>query len=276
MPGKKTSVLFVNTGKKEIKPVRIPTSLLRNWKKFIFTFTILLISLVGLIAWMVYSNTYDYYKNKLAAADKKFQNLARAVDIEKLKKSFQSIDSGMFRINNFLQEKGLSDGRLPNAGGMEEALAVTDLNGIANFYENFVNEAEEKIRFTPLGVPHPGKETSDFGYRYNPFSGTSVEAHPGIDFKGNTGDPIKATADGMIKFAGYRGGYGNCVIIAHANEFETLFGHLSRILAKEGQKIKAGDVIGLLGSTGRSTGPHVHYEVMKNGKRMDPETFLKL
>ena len=89
-------------------------------------------------------------------------------------------------------------------------------------------------------------------------------------------DPVRTTADGVVEFAGVKGGYGNCVIVRHKSGYETLYGHLSRILVKQNQKIETGYEIGKLGSTGRSTGPHLHYEVIKDGIKIDPARFTKL
>lgn len=134
----------------------------------------------------------------------------------------------------------------------------------------------DKIRSTPIGVPHDGYLTSRFGNRANPFSGRGAENHPGLDFKAAYGDPIRATADGVVSFSGVMNGYGNVVKIMHKSGYETLFAHMSAINATLGQAIKAGDVVGKVGSTGRSTGPHLHYEVRLNNEPLDPEQFLTL
>ena len=118
--------------------------------------------------------------------------------------------------------------------------------------------------------------TSHYGNRANPFSGRGAEDHGGLDIKGNTGDPVRATANGRVSFAGVQGGYGNVVRLVHGNGYETVFGHISRINVQTGQTIRAGDVLGLVGSTGRSTGPHLHYEVLRGGERLNPEQFLSL
>jgi murein DD-endopeptidase MepM/ murein hydrolase activator NlpD len=83
-------------------------------------------------------------------------------------------------------------------------------------------------------------------------------------------------AKGEVKFAGTKGGFGNCIILKHANGFETLYGHLSKILVSVGQQVEIGQQIGNIGSTGRSTGPHLHYEVHRNGKQVNPQLFLTL
>jgi murein DD-endopeptidase MepM/ murein hydrolase activator NlpD len=99
--------------------------------------------------------------------------------------------------------------------------------------------------------------------------------HAGIDFTAPTGTPIYATADGQVRIAGNRGnGFGNHVIIRHGYGYETLYGHMAKVKARVGQTVKRGEVIGYVGSTGKSTGPHCHYEVHKNGNKIDPVYFF--
>nr|WP_262896203.1 M23 family metallopeptidase [Sphingobacterium faecale] len=100
--------------------------------------------------------------------------------------------------------------------------------------------------------------------------------HSGVDLKGNTGDPIKATASGKVTFSGYEGEYGNVVKIKHKNGYETRYAHLSKTKVKKGETVDAGKTVGLLGSTGRSTGPHLHYEILKDDKKINPEKYFKL
>lgn len=119
-----------------------------------------------------------------------------------------------------------------------------------------------------------GHLSMTFGINPNPFTGQTY-FHDGIDCSTyRTGDPIVATADGRVTLAGWSGGYGLCVIIAHANGYYTRYGHMERILVSRGQQIKQGQTIGLLGNTGNVTGPHVHYEVILDGKLVDPLDYL--
>lgn len=115
---------------------------------------------------------------------------------------------------------------------------------------------------------------SGFGYRIDPIYKTA-KMHAGIDFAAPQGTPIYATADGVVKMAGYSdGGYGNHVVINHGYGYETLYGHMFKVKVKPGQRVKRGEVIGYVGSTGKSTGPHCHYEVHKNGQKIDPVYFF--
>lgn len=115
--------------------------------------------------------------------------------------------------------------------------------------------------------------TSNFGIRSDPFRGTA-RMHAGVDIPGPIGTPIYATADGMIERAGRAGGYGNMVEVDHGKGISTRYGHMSRILVEAGTRVERGQLIGLMGSTGRSTGSHLHYEVRIDGHAVNPAPFL--
>jgi murein DD-endopeptidase MepM/ murein hydrolase activator NlpD len=127
----------------------------------------------------------------------------------------------------------------------------------------------------PLRKPVAGDidETSPFGVRTDPFVHEAA-MHTGIDFRGDTGDPIRATAAGTVTIAGWSGGYGKMVEIDHGNGLVSRYGHLSEIDVGVGDTVRAGGIVGKLGSTGRSTGPHLHYEVRVKGEAVDPQKFL--
>ena len=141
-----------------------------------------------------------------------------------------------------------------------------------------VKDKEKLLAATPAIQPVSNADlkriASGFGYRIDPVYKT-VKLHPGLDFAAPAGTPIYATANGTVEFAGNRGdGYGNNVIINHGYGYKTLFGHMFRIKARAGQRVNRGEVIGWVGSTGKSTGPHCHYEVIKNGNKIDPIYFF--
>jgi len=118
-------------------------------------------------------------------------------------------------------------------------------------------------------LPIAGRLTSRFGLRYHPILGGSRQ-HSGVDLAAPAGSPVRASADGIVSFADWRGGYGNMIAIEHGSGLQTRFAHLSRIAVRAGQRVTKGQLIGLVGSTGRSTGPHLHYEVRQNGSAVDP------
>lgn len=116
--------------------------------------------------------------------------------------------------------------------------------------------------------------TSSFGYRRDPFTGAAA-MHSGLDFRGPTGAPIYAAAKGRVIFVGQKQGYGNVVEIGHGNGLVTRYAHMSRFASRVGQEVAAGDVIGAIGNTGRSTGPHLHFEVRVNDRAVNPRPFLE-
>lgn len=137
-----------------------------------------------------------------------------------------------------------------------------------------LESARATARDMPFGNPAPGHPvTSRYGNRIDPFLGR-LALHAGIDFQAETGQDVKATGAGKVTIAGPSTGYGNLVEIDHGQGITTRYGHMSKILVKEGDTVSAGDIIGQAGSTGRSTGPHVHYEVRRDGNPVDPNHFL--
>lgn len=134
----------------------------------------------------------------------------------------------------------------------------------------------QQLRTIPVRKPVEGEidMSSPFGMRMDPFlRGPAI--HTGIDLRGDAGEPVRATANGTVVTASWQGGYGNMVEIDHENGLSTRFGHLSKIDVKVGQTVKIGDVIGRIGSTGRSTGPHLHYETRVNDTAVDPQKFFR-
>lgn len=141
-----------------------------------------------------------------------------------------------------------------------------------------MNNKEKILASTPAIQPVSNQDltriASGFGYRIDPIYKT-IKMHAGLDFSAPQGTPIYATANGRVKIAGQSsGGYGIYVVIDHGYGYETLYGHMVRTKARSGQQVKRGEIIGYVGSTGKSTGPHCHYEVHKNGNKIDPVYFF--
>jgi murein DD-endopeptidase MepM/ murein hydrolase activator NlpD len=142
---------------------------------------------------------------------------------------------------------------------------------------NELNTLFAALHHVPLTTPVHGAQfelTSGFGGRVDPFT-RRVAFHPGVDFGGPWGSTVASTAPGVVVWAGARGGYGNMVEIDHGYGFRTRYGHLSSILVRVGSRVEKGSPIGKLGSTGRSTGPHVHYEVWLANNLKDPSTYIE-
>ena len=166
-------------------------------------------------------------------------------------------------------------------GGPLIALATSADGSIDPRFQRFglslarMDALERSIQRLPQVLPASLEYiSSGFGVRSDPFTGVNA-FHPGLDFRGPIGAPIYAAARGTVSFAGQRSGYGNCIEIAHGNGLMTRYAHLSSFRAAIGQPVEAGAVIGLIGSTGRSTGPHLHFEVRINGAAVNPRPFLE-
>jgi murein DD-endopeptidase MepM/ murein hydrolase activator NlpD len=139
---------------------------------------------------------------------------------------------------------------------------------------NTLDQVKQDARRLPLANPAPGHAvTSPFGVRTDPLIGAAA-LHSGMDFRAPVGMDAKVTAPGVVVKAGWNGGYGRMVEVDHGQGFTTRYAHLSEILVSVGEKLSAGDSVGRTGSSGRSTGPHLHYEVRHNGEAVDPLTFL--
>lgn len=160
-----------------------------------------------------------------------------------------------------------------NSGGPDDEAEVDGEN----------TEVENQLRAikataNPMNLPtmwaHLGKINNEFGFRRNPFGGRAYEFHNGMDIDGERGDMVVAPANGTVISAGFKGGYGNMVEIDHGNGLTTRYGHMSKIETETGATITRGQLIGQVGSTGRSTGPHLHYELRLNDKSINPRHFL--
>ena len=139
--------------------------------------------------------------------------------------------------------------------------------------DEYLKNQKSLLASTPSIWPTRGWVTSGFGYRKSPFTGLP-EKHEGLDIAARLGSEVRSTADGKVILAGRENGYGNMVEIDHGYGVLTRYGHNSKNLVKVGDKVKRGQVIALIGSTGRSTGPHVHYEVMVNGIPVSPRNYI--
>lgn len=168
-------------------------------------------------------------------------------------------------------------------GGPDEEANLSDIERVTVALENELRKIKDvfdknqvKLASTPSGWPVRGYITDGFGMRRNPFGGGGVESHGGLDIATNHGTAIEATADGIVIFAGMYGGYGNVVVIDHGYGVTTRYGHMSRIDVAVGQHVTRSKVIGAVGSTGRSTAPHCHYEVRLHDRPVNPLSYLSV
>ncbi len=176
------------------------------------------------------------------------------------------------RVINYSRPDGAAEMAL-NSGGpySPDQLVIED------------QEVENRLKLIqatsdPMNLPtiwaHSGKINNEFGFRKNPFGGRSYEFHNGMDIDGERGDPIVAPASGTVLRAGWQGGYGNLVEIDHGNGLITRYGHMSKVEVEAGKTVSRGVLIGYVGSTGRSTGPHLHYELLLGDRPINPRRFL--
>ncbi|MDB5574392.1 MAG: hypothetical protein JWR79_1549, partial [Tardiphaga sp.] len=201
----------------------------------------------------------------------------------------ETMESRMRRMRGVISDLGLNMAQLEAAtprGNMGGPFVPVKLDGNAGPFERQlyriqisraqVDKLNRTLALVPYRKPVVGEVefTSGFGVRSDPFLGRPA-MHTGLDFRAPTGDPIRATAIGKVVSAAYQGGYGRMVEIDHGNGLSTRYGHMSEIHVKVGDSIKIGQVIGAVGSTGRSTGPHLHYETRIDGEAVDPQKFLR-
>jgi murein DD-endopeptidase MepM/ murein hydrolase activator NlpD len=197
----------------------------------------------------------------------------------------EQIDVKARRIRSVLSDLGVDVGKpAPGVGGPYVPLK-SPRSGVSAFERQLyrinvaraqVNQYSHVLINVPVRKPVFGDVdmSSPFGMRMDPFMrGPAI--HTGIDLRGDKGDPVRVTADGKVTIAGWQGGYGNMVEVKHGNGFATRYGHMSEIDVKVGQAVHIGQTIGKIGSTGRSTGPHLHYETRIDGEAVDPQKFLR-
>lgn len=247
---------------------------------------IVLISFLGLtlVSLLSFIIAYKFYKKaeisthqkrELANQLKSQSNTLNEMSKDELvlKSRLIEIEKKLLEMQELLDKKGIN--KELSVGGAYIPADGLELSYLDNV-EKDIYELFNVIKSYPLGKPMIQTDIrSGFGYRMDPFK-SKPAFHSGIDFEAKRGQPVFATADGIVEKAGWYYSYGNTVIIKHENEFETLYGHLTRVDVEEGQRVKSGDLIGNAGSTGRSTGTHLHYEIIKSGKRLNPSKYITL
>lgn len=201
----------------------------------------------------------------------------------------EGMDSRMRRMRGVVSDLGLNLASLEAAvprsaiGGPFVPVKLTANAGAFEKQLNRINTTRAEmdrlnrtLALVPYRKPVIGEVefTSGFGVRSDPFLGRPA-MHTGLDFRAATGDPVRVTANGKVVSAGWSGGYGRMIEVDHGNGLSTRYGHLSEINVKVGEIVKIGQVVGLVGSTGRSTGPHLHYETRIDGDAVDPQKFLR-
>ncbi|MFH1702590.1 MAG: M23 family metallopeptidase [Nitrospirota bacterium] len=219
-------------------------------------------------------NAFEYQsmKNKLNYYSKQFSEMKVTMwSLKKAEKEFRRL----FSLSS--KEKVLENIDNPGSGSIDmENLKKEIAKSMQKISEikNYLSLQKDIYLATPAGLPVRGTATSKYGKREHPRSGVE-EFHSGIDISTSPGTPVSATADGIVSFSGWNGGSGNLVVLEHGFGYSTFYAHNKMNTVKVGQKVRRGDVIGYIGSTGNTTGPHVHYEIWKDGSSVNPKKYIE-
>ena len=215
----------------------------------------------------------DYYMMKKKYADMSVQFQSMKTTIRSLKESEMEFKR-LFSLGS--RKKVLDAVTQDNSDGSinveELKRQISESMKSVSEIKNYLAKEQDIYRATPQGLPVDGKLSSGFGMRIHPQTGLE-QFHSGVDFSAPKGTPVHATADGVISIAAWSKGNGNVVVIEHGHGFSTVYAHNSRIDVKAGQTVKRGKIIAATGATGNATGPHVHYEVWREGRCVNPSSF---
>jgi murein DD-endopeptidase MepM/ murein hydrolase activator NlpD len=282
----------------------------RSWFR-VCTYSALVI-IFGVVSTFIYFSQKYYYlaNDEIELTELRRESKIRKVQAEKIATQVKNIESEMARLGRF-EKKLLVITALENSPknsaeslgvggsyGLSSYSLTTSLahessalaNRLSNNLEHLTTQAKIKVialqeldhffknqksflQSTPSVWPTRGWVTSGFGYRKSPFTGLR-EKHEGWDIGARSGAPVRATADGVVSVAGRERGYGKLIEIDHGYGVVTRYGHNSKNLVKIGSKVKRGQIVALVGSTGRSTGPHLHYEVLVSGVPANPKNYI--
>lgn len=262
------SIVIHPPGGRDPKIISIKVKHIKYFLAFILIFSFL--SFISYFLNAIFVKKYFVLKQK----EKNLQKLTKIN--KKYNEEISKLKNNLMKLENYLTEKGVIKKNKNALGGLSR-LKVKELSDeeYLNYLVSYSEELFYHLKNTPIGFPVNGRIVSNFGWRKDPF-GSGYEYHTGIDIEAPYGAPIYATANGLVVYAGWYSGYGNIVILKHPSGYETLYAHLSRIEVKNGEKVNSGQVIGYVGSTGRSLGPHLHYEVRLGSKCLPPLKFITL
>jgi murein DD-endopeptidase MepM/ murein hydrolase activator NlpD len=257
-------------------------------KRWVKASAVVVTALVCCAAYGVYGLTQQSLHLRIEEENNRLrlENERQRRQLHNLKNRVEAIEDASRRLSEMSgvpadgQQQGQSEGGTSPHGAGGPALdaasvELLELKAARLQMDLQVYEAALKERArVPSIWPVEGESTDGFGYRGNPFGGGGSEFHPGQDIAAPRGTPVLAPADGRVVEAGWKNGYGQTVVIDHGNGLATRYGHLSKIEVEAGQELKRGDQLGLVGSTGRSTGPHLHYEVRLGDLPVSPRHYL--
>ncbi|KHO62105.1 metalloendopeptidase [Thermoanaerobacter sp. YS13] len=288
------NIMIIPNSNQQIKSFKISIPLIKTVA--IVAFSIIMAATASLV---YFGKTTTYLYTVIAEKDKKIEQLTSVKEeqdkkIATLDRNAQLVSERIKGLNE-LEEKvrrmvGLSTPATSRGSVSRDSRSDTNISYDNETTAELISQIDQKtqslqdliskvaarldyLNSIPSAYPVYGTITSPFGMRKSPF-GYGTEFHPGIDISVPVGTPVKAAGKGVVTYAGWLTGYGNAVIIDHGYGIESVYGHNSEILVKVGQSVKRGDIIAKSGNTGRSTGPHVHFEVRVNGNPVDPMKYL--
>ena len=218
--------------------------------------------------------TAEYYvmKSKLSYFTREFNELKLTIG------SLKETNNELSRLvelktkNSILKSAEFEDTGSVNIEAIKKEMNET-IQSVAEI-KKYISEQKNIYLSTPAGWPVRGEISSHYGNRHHPVTGVR-SFHTGLDIRAPMGTPVKATADGIISFSGWTSGSGHIIVVEHGHGFSTAYAHNKENYVKVGQTVKKGEKIAASGSSGISTGPHLHYEVWKSGKQINPYQFLK-
>ena len=229
------------------------------------------IGTVYVFSMAVDSFEYSKMKEKLSYYSSQFVELRSTISsLKQAETDFKRI----FSVNSkeqILENLDTSDSGSIDMEDLKRQIKIT-MESVGEI-KDYLSQQRDIYVATPKGWPAEGHVTSPYGMRVHPLTG-GKEFHSGMDIAGEPGEPVHATADGIVSFAGWSGANGNLVVIEHGFGFSTFYAHNKQVAVKTGQKVKRGEIISYMGSTGSSTGPHVHYEIWRNGRSTNPKPYL--
>jgi len=260
------TIMLVPHSKTEPLNIKVP---------FIGIFTALVLCCFGIIyIFTIAVGTVEYYrmKNNLNYYSQQFSELNTTISsLKKTDKDFKRLFSLGSKDKVLEHADTLDSGSLDMEDLKQQIKKTTETIGEI---KDYLHIQRDVYISTPKGFPVNGNISSPFGMREHPRTGAD-DFHSGIDLSISPGTPVRATADGIVSYSGWHGGNGNLVVLEHGHGFSTFYAHNKTTNVKIGQKVKRGDIISYSGSTGNSTGPHVHYEIWKDGKPINPSGYLK-
>ncbi len=300
--------MFIPESQSTVKSYRIPV-----WFPKFVTVSIILLILASAASFSILSSLKLQYEISKSEIGKLTSiNGSQKIEIEKLQKNSEEVQKQLEENSRMLEEVKKAVGITPASNdkstdsspvSSDNSASVSKLtensspdmsakiesieSDFASLVDKIASQKQEinesigpiksKLAYLmakPSIMPVTASITAGFGYRKNPFTSRGSEFHKGTDFAASYGQTAVATGDGIVMFSGWNAGYGRMVIISHGYGLTTLYAHNSKLLVKQGDKVKKGQAITKVGNTGRSTGTHLHYEVKLNGKNVNPSTYF--